>query len=45
MADIAEQTGQGDAKAWWQEVYVQFSGIKRRAIMLQTDEQHLKTLE
>jgi hypothetical protein len=44
MADMAEKTGQGDARDWWRKAYEQLHGMKQRGIMPPTDEQYLAVL-
>jgi tetratricopeptide (TPR) repeat protein len=43
IAQVAEEAGQSDATAWWNKAYATFSDMKRRGIMLPTDEPYLST--
>lgn len=44
LAGIAEKSTLGDAQAWWRKAYTQIYDMKRRGILLPTDEQHLEAL-
>ena len=45
MADMAEQTGQGDAPAWWRKAYERLAGMKRRGMMRSKEEKCLAMLK
>ncbi|MBM3318461.1 MAG: tetratricopeptide repeat-containing protein, partial [Candidatus Eisenbacteria bacterium] len=45
MADIAEKSGQDDARAWWRKAYEQISSMKRRGILAPADEKYVDALK
>ena len=44
IADITEETGQGDARAWWRRAHDTLAELKQRGVMRATDEKYLEEL-